>query len=71
MAEFSTITREMIEAAAAAHSPEEIERLARLAYEHPAWGYKQPWSRNPWAREHWTACITAVLAALATGGARG
>ncbi|MFB0491999.1 hypothetical protein ABIE45_004585 [Methylobacterium sp. OAE515] len=71
MAESSTITREMIEAAATAHSPEEIERLARIAYEHPAWHHVQPWSRNPWAREKWTACISAVLAALATGGARG
>ncbi|KIU33276.1 hypothetical protein SR39_13640 [Methylobacterium radiotolerans] len=46
-------------------SADEIERLARLAYEHPSWRHKQPWSRNPWARQHWTACITSVLAASA------
>lgn len=40
---------------------DEIERVARLAYEHPQWGHKQPWERNPWARKAWITCMADVL----------
>lgn len=43
---------------------EVAERLARIAYEHPEWGHKQPWDKNPWARKAWTACMTDVLKAM-------
>ena len=40
----------------------EIERIARAAYEHPSWWHKQPWEKNPWARNAWINCMTDVLA---------